>query len=238
MRPTRRAVATGALALAAAPAQARTPPQPYVLYAAQQGQERLDEGHGGGNPFASALVDLLADPDLTLGQFPARLRSLASARSEGFQDADVPPGLQPTGMRFHDPRLRRVALVTVVSTYHAANVPQLPGAGRDGLRVAEALSKAGFDVVFRPDLERARLLDELDGFAAHSRGADLALVYATGHGVQSAGATRLLSPDYETGRGEARLPERSVSVPRLARAAQARRANLMLWAGCRSPFTF
>ena len=235
MTITRRAVSAAALALAA-PAMAR--PTPYVLYAAQPGAETLDEGHGGGNPFASAFVDLLADPALDLGRLPGGLRRLAAERSEGFQDADVPGALQPASLRLRDPKLARVALVATQSTYRNPGVPQLPGAARDGTRVAAALSDAGFSVVFRPDLERSALLSALAAFASRSRSADLALIYATGHGVQSAGVTHLLTPDYETGRGEARLGERSVTIPQMAEAARARRANLMLWAGCRSPFTF
>jgi len=233
---TRRAVSAAPLSLAI-PAQARTAP-PVLLYGCQPGAETLDEGHGGGNPFAAAFVELLTDPALDLGRFPQRLRALARDRSEGFQDADVPPVVEPRRLRLRDPRLRRVALVTVASTYRHPGVPQLPGAARDGVRVAAALSEAGYAVSYRDNLERAALRALLDDFARESRGADLALIYATGHGVQSGGVTHLLGLDYESGRGEARLAERSTTIPRMAGAAQARRANLMLWAGCRSPFTY
>jgi hypothetical protein len=223
-------------ALSAGPAAAS--PRPYVLYAAQPGAETLDEGHGGGNPFASALVDLLADPGLTLGALPVGLRRLASEKSDGFQHADVPRDIRPAGLLLTRGGLRRTALVAVQSAYGNPGVPQLPGAARDGERITAALARAGFTVRYAPDLARENLVGALEAFATASRHADLALVYATGHGVQSGGVTHLLMPDYLPGRGEARLGERSLTIPRLAEAAQARRANLMLWAGCRSPFTF
>ncbi len=236
----RRFIALTAAGLAgAAPARA-APPAAYVFYACQAGQEALDEGFGGGNPFARAFIDLLAMPALPLAEAPGRMRDMTAALSDGFQAAETPAGIQPADYRLADPGTgrRRVALVMIESLYGAPGVPVLPGAARDGLRVAEALRAAGFATAYEADLDRPAMLQVLADFAVRSRNAEAAVIYSTGHGVQSGGAVRLLATDYVTGRGEARLGERSVAVPELADAARARTINLVFWAGCRSPFTY
>jgi hypothetical protein len=43
--------------------------EPIYLYASQKGKPTLDQGEGGGNPFASALVELLSRKTLMFEAF-------------------------------------------------------------------------------------------------------------------------------------------------------------------------
>jgi hypothetical protein len=237
----RRRVLVLAAAGIALPAIARpTAPPTSILYACQSGQETLDEGHGGGNPFASALIDCLSERQLTLRALPARMRSLTTEKSEEFQLVDAGSTLRPGGYRLAGPGHggSRVALVMTVSKYSHAGVPVLAGAARDGARVQEALFRGGYDVTYAADLDRAAMISALEVFSKRTRSADAAVIYATGHGVESRGTVRMLAPDYRPGQGEDRLPDQSLAIPTLAAAAQASTVNLMFWAGCRSPFTY
>src|SRR5690242_9993313 len=61
-----------------------------VFYACTSGKQTLDRDEGGGNPFASSLIDILARPRLRLAELPVALRELTRKKSRGFQSADVP----------------------------------------------------------------------------------------------------------------------------------------------------
>src|SRR5690349_17011993 len=61
-----------------------------VFHASESGKQTLDQGEGGGNPFASALIKILERPSLTLSLLPATLRGLTMQKSRRFQSADVP----------------------------------------------------------------------------------------------------------------------------------------------------
>lgn len=215
-------------------------PAASILYGCQSGQETLDEGHGGGNPFASALVECLADRRLALSDLPTRLRSLTTEKSEGFQAIDAPYALRPASYRLADASAagRRTALVMIISAYSHRDVPDLPGAARDGRRISEALARAGYDVTYRADPDPTDMIAMLGAFSTRSRSSEAAVVYATGHGVEHDGAVRLLARDYIPGQGVARLPQQSLAISTLAAAAKARTVNLAFWAGCRSPFTY
>ena len=56
-----------------------------VFYATRSGGTTLDLGEGGGNPFASALIELANKPSLVLRDLPSRLRKLTAAKSGGRQ---------------------------------------------------------------------------------------------------------------------------------------------------------
>lgn len=63
----------------------QNPPPPIYLYASQSGRPTLDQGEGGGNPFASALVELLNRPALNFDEFRTELVDLTERKSRGFQ---------------------------------------------------------------------------------------------------------------------------------------------------------
>src|SRR5262245_54747053 len=75
----------------AAPADADV----LVFHGARSGQQTLDAGDGGGNPFASAFIDVLAKPSVRLSELPAAIRKITERKSKGFQIADVPRTVTP-----------------------------------------------------------------------------------------------------------------------------------------------
>ncbi len=86
----RLAIWLAAISVATALGHSYARAEAFVFHAAQSGQQTLDTGEGGGNPFASALVEILSRPSMALSKLPAALQDLTSKKSRGFQSADVP----------------------------------------------------------------------------------------------------------------------------------------------------
>lgn len=90
----------------------------------------------------------------------------------------------------------RVALVISETAYRA--VSPLGNPGRDGLLIAQALRDAGFTtVLMREDLTKGEMELALRDFKRESDGAEVALVYYAGHGVEIGGKNWLLPVDTE-----------------------------------------
>ncbi len=77
---------------------------------------------------------------------------------------------------------RQVALVVGIARYE--RLPQLPNPGRDAAAIADRLRDQGFEVIEAFDADRFALDRARRRFLAEARGADLALFYFAGHGVQ------------------------------------------------------
>lgn len=77
---------------------------------------------------------------------------------------------------------RRVALVIGNSAYE--HVVRLPNPSNDATDLAAALGRLGFDVDLRIDLGFRDTRLALRDFSARAEGADIALVYYAGHGVE------------------------------------------------------
>ncbi len=210
------------------------------LYASQAGKPTFDQGEGGGNPFAGALVELLGRDSLAFETFGAELVRLTLLKSNGLQQPDLPDRVDLKAWQFlpKPEAEKRVALVLVYSDYSAAGAAQsLPGAQRDMDRVAGALEKAGFEVWRLLDPDRVKLITALKGFAACSAGSEVALLYTTGHGAEVAGTVYLLPGDYPFSRGVAALKMRALRLTVLGSALRAKRVNLIFYGGCRdNPF--
>jgi tetratricopeptide (TPR) repeat protein len=89
---------------------------------------------------------------------------------------------------------KRVALVIGNGTY--ATVPVLRNPPNDARAVATALRQAGFtSVQLELDLNRDKLLDALKKFAAEVEGADWAVLYFAGHGIEVSGTNWLIPVD-------------------------------------------
>jgi hypothetical protein len=87
----------------------------------------------------------------------------------------------------------RVALVIGNSTYH--NVLVLPNLVNDALDVSESLKRLGFDV---RTLTNARFDDirrALIVFGQQARGADFAVIFFAGHGMEIGGELRFIALD-------------------------------------------
>lgn len=230
------------LFLAACSSSLADTPAPLFFYASQSGKVTFDEAEGGGNPFASAFIEVLRQRDLGLADFASRLKSLTADKSGGRQLPDNPPLVTGTAKLVLNPAKpvagKRAALVIVQSSYvPASGAPSLPGAARDAKRVGAALTEAGFETEIVLDADRGGFPQALANFAARSRDADLAVIYTTGHGVEYAGRVHLLLGDFPVAKGKSALSAHAIELRVIAAAARARWANLVFYAGCREdPF--
>jgi Caspase domain len=217
------------------PAHAET----FVFHASQSGKQTLDQGEEGGNPFASALVEILARPSVNLSSFPTALQQLTLAKSEGFQSPDVPTSVKPANWSLvpAQPGESRIALVMVVSHYARSGARTLPGAKYDAERIASALLRAGFVTELALNLDLAPMREKLATFAMRSKQYDVAAIYTTGHGSEVGGLTYLLPGDYPLHERNRALPVRALPLREIARSAHARSLNLVFYGGCRdNPF--
>ena len=217
-----------------------SPNAPLVYYAASTGHQTLDQGEGGGNPFASALIELIDRTDLSLDVFTQQLKEMTAKKSHGRQLPDVPVHPEPAGWRF-SPKIhgeRRQALVLVYSDYSASGgAKSLPGAKHDAERITAALKRAGFETESVIDPKRSNLKPVLASFATRSSDADVALVYTTGHGVEVDGTVYLLPGDYPVARPSEALADDAIAIPTISANVRARHANFVFYGGCRdNPF--
>jgi len=88
---------------------------------------------------------------------------------------------------------RRAALVLANGGYTA--LPGLKNAVGDGEAVADQLKRMGFEVVSGFDLSKAETQATMAQFAKTVRGADVALFFYAGHGLQVSGRNYLLPVD-------------------------------------------
>lgn len=213
---------------------------PLVYYAATSGMKTLDEGEGGGNPFASALIELLARPQLALSDLSRGITNLTKKKSRGYQTPQVPDvgTAQSRSLLPAAGGEQRVALVIVVSDYtRSGGAKSLPGARHDAARISEALRQAGFDTDTAIDLDRQQFRERLAAYSRRSADADVAVVYTTGHGVEVGGQVYVLPGDYPLAQRNAALAQRAVSLSEVIATPRARNINLVFYGGCRDdPF--
>jgi uncharacterized caspase-like protein/tricorn protease-like protein len=85
---------------------------------------------------------------------------------------------------------KRVALVIGNAAYR--NMPQLINPKNDAEDVSQSLRALGFETVVATDLDRGGMNQALGRFARMVEGAEIALVYYSGHGMQFGGSNYLL----------------------------------------------
>jgi uncharacterized caspase-like protein len=131
---------------------------------------------------------------------------------------------------------RRVALVIGNSAYQ--NVAQLANTRNDASSIAELFRKANFDVVdARQDLGVVEFKRALREFMTIARGAETAVMYFAGHGIEVSGTNYLipvdakLATDYDA-------EDEAVSLDRIILALEpAQRLRLVILDACRdNPF--
>jgi uncharacterized caspase-like protein len=89
---------------------------------------------------------------------------------------------------------KRVALVIANSSY--ANTTPLKNPSADAKLIAAALGQSGFDdVQIKSNLNKTMLESELRRFGIKSEGADVALIYFAGHGIEAGGENYLIPTD-------------------------------------------
>lgn len=88
---------------------------------------------------------------------------------------------------------KRVALVVGNSAYASAG--NLRNPVNDATDIAAALTRLGFDVSLVLDADAAAFVKAIDRFVGQSRGAEIAIFYYAGHGLQYEGGAYLLPTD-------------------------------------------
>ena len=115
-------------------------PQVSIIYATSPGGTTLDEDACGGNPFATALIELSQRPALKLSHLLPALRKSTISSSAGHQVPTRARLLSNRNWTFPmTPGTRaekRIALVLIVSEYLILTNPRLPGAATDERRIA------------------------------------------------------------------------------------------------------
>jgi Caspase domain len=215
---------------------AAVPPAALIYYAGQAGRLTSDRDKAGGNPFATALVEVLQQKPLTLKRFTERMAIANQIHSHGWQMMDYPRVLPETKARL-DKGAGRVALVLINADYSKSDAYSLPGARFDAKRVPEALTAAGFATTLVLDATAATARKALEEFAKVSETADASLIYIGGHGAQRSRDVYWLAGDFP-GQDPKWLDDHAVTVAEIAKAAKARELNLVLYASCRdNPFS-
>jgi uncharacterized caspase-like protein len=87
----------------------------------------------------------------------------------------------------------RVALIFSAQKYEFLR--PLDNPDHDAQAVADALDRLGFEVTVEQDRSLKKMRRALDDFREEAKGAEVALVYFAGHGVEIAGENRLLPVD-------------------------------------------
>lgn len=88
---------------------------------------------------------------------------------------------------------KRVALVVGNAAYK--NVSALPNPANDATAMAKALTTAGFEVIVGLDLDKPAFDNKVREFARALDGADVAIFFYAGHGLQVAGRNYLVPVD-------------------------------------------
>nr|VFK59553.1 MAG: Caspase domain-containing protein [Candidatus Kentron sp. TUN]VFK68015.1 MAG: Caspase domain-containing protein [Candidatus Kentron sp. TUN] len=218
---------------------------PIYIYASQSGKKILKQGRHEDNPFASALIELLARHHLTFGEFSTGLVDLTLEKSRGFQQPDISAssildvlGACTLQLLPKPASESRVALILAFSDYSGSNLPSLPGAKADMSRMADALVRAGFREVRKVlDPNNAEVESTMRAFAELSKKSDMAVLYTAGHGIEVEGNIYLIPGNYPFLQKNTMLDKRTIPLVRLGSALQASRANFIFYSGGRNnPF--
>jgi hypothetical protein len=151
-----------------------TPPTPLLFYGTSAGGQAFDGDVQGGNPLATALIELTSDPGTRLGNLGALLRQRVARATQRRQLPQVPAQAWPDDWRFVQPlgaaSESRLALVLVVSRYADPGVPPLYGAAHDERRVASTLAMHGSSVTQTVEPTRAGILKALASLSRRRAG--------------------------------------------------------------------
>jgi uncharacterized caspase-like protein len=104
---------------------------------------------------------------------------------------------------------KRVALVVGMSDY--ISCPKLENPQRDAAGMAKALTSVGFDVVTSVNQDLSGLTAALEQFYAKAAGADAAVFYYAGHGLQARGVNYLVPTDAQL-KNETRLKQETIAL--------------------------
>lgn len=125
---------------------------------------------------------------------------------------------------------QRVALVIGNGSYRA--VPRLENPSADAAAIAASLRAAGFTTDLVRDAGKAEMEAALRRFGAAAEGAELAVFYFAGHGIQIGGENHLLPVDARLAHARD-VDYELVGVPLVLRAIQGARARVLILDACR-----
>lgn len=130
---------------------------------------------------------------------------------------------------------QRVALVIGNGTYEATgNLSNAPNDARD---VGAALHRLGFEVTTVSDADLAQMNQSLRDLARRSSGADIALVYYAGHGMEMDGVNYLVPVDARLTR-DTDVPLETVQLDRILQATVGAALRMVILDACRdNPLT-
>ena len=129
----------------------------------------------------------------------------------------------------------RVALVIGNSAYE--HTSELSNPVNDAAAMRDALTRLGFDVVFRRDADEDAMDDALGEFEEMSAGAELALVFYAGHGLEMNGSNYLVPVDARLSSAAA-VGRETVALDDVLNAVAEARTRIVILDACRNnPFT-
>jgi formylglycine-generating enzyme required for sulfatase activity/uncharacterized caspase-like protein len=127
---------------------------------------------------------------------------------------------------------RRIALVVGNSAYTSAAALRNPR--NDANDMADALQKLGFEVVRGIDLNQERFATTIETFARAIDGADIALFFYAGHGLQLNDKNYLVSTDAQL-TNEFLIPSETIQLDAVVRLMESKvPVNIVLLDACRN----
>jgi tetratricopeptide (TPR) repeat protein len=211
---------------------------PQYLYAYRYRAETYESKGDLTASLADFRVALSLDPDQRqvgareAAEGIARVEQKLAANAGGTKVAvAIPQASQPGVASVVVPIGRRVALVIGNSKYQHAT--QLRNPSNDAADITQALRKLGFDAIEGRDLDRHGMEDKIREFGRKLEGADLALLFYAGHGMQVGGKNYLVPIDAKLERaGDLSLDTIEVGQI-LAQMEAEKRVNLVFLDACR-----
>ena len=241
-----RAIADGTEAVRLAknpPANIMTPPNSVVISShIERGlayEAKGDYAHAR-EDYKATLEVAASDAVSKANQATARVRlSLLSDAAPGASPRDTaasPSPMQQAGNTPSQPQAtlggRRVALVIGNGAY--AHVKALPNPPNDARAIAKSLRDIGFVVSEGVDLDRSAMQTTTREFLRNATGAQIALVYYAGHGVQIAGRNYLIPVDVRLDQGK-NATETMIDMDTiLAGLDDQVRTNILIFDACRN----
>jgi uncharacterized caspase-like protein len=126
---------------------------------------------------------------------------------------------------------RRVALV--IGNAHYAHTPALRNPVNDAQDVAAELKQVGFDVTLVTDVDENTFARQIDDFGRRLEGADVALFYYAGHGMQVNDKNYLVATNAKL-ESEFLVPSEAIEVDAIIQLMESRaRINLVFLDACR-----
>ncbi len=129
---------------------------------------------------------------------------------------------------------KKMALIIGNSIY--SNTSALTNPANDAQIIANAARAAGFEVTMASDLTMANFQRTLRDFRVAAEGADVAMIYYAGHGIEGQGKNWLIPVDSKL-ETQFDLPYEAINMDRLLEALAGARVRMIVLDACRNnPF--